>query len=137
MKNLLIKSLAMSINDDTDGKLGITVSANGSVITGKIISSDAYFEHVNNQTLKEIIDFLESLPSEKDEEVKLEEEGSDKELTFEMFKERVENFKYLHLIDARYIFGTSLIPTKGTAIRIAIDSIDSISMGYMSTDTPN
>lgn len=137
MKNLLIKSLAMSINDDTDGKLGITVSANGSVITGKIISSDAYFEHVNNQTLKEIIDFLESLPSEKDEEVKLEEEGSDKELTFEMFKERVENFKYLHLIDARYIFGTSLIPTNGTAIRVAIDSIDSISMGYMSTDTPN
>lgn len=135
MKNLLLKSLIMHINDDAEEKIGITVSANGAVITGKIISSDAYFEHVNNQTLKEIMDFIISLPSEEDTADK-PEESNDKELTFEKLKEMSGNFNYLHLTDAQYIFGNSLVPTEGTAIRIDIDSIDSISMGYLSANTP-
>ncbi|RZG63975.1 hypothetical protein EXE25_18115 [Acinetobacter bouvetii] len=124
MNNLLLKNIVYLLNMEpdkyADGADGVTLSVNGTLITGKLIPREFFYDAKQNSMLKAIIG-----PEPKDDS---EQNNDDVDLNVQ-----IEKLTLLHLKDAFYVMGSQRIPsTGGIYIAINIDSIDAYSMGDLS-----
>jgi len=112
--------------------VGVTISINGSVVTGNLISYEQYLEStlemVNSGFSSEVEN--ESLLGRLLKDA-LEVESQDEENSDE--KEELEPPNYIHLKNAKVVFGSSLIPANGGLWRAKVDSLDGFMLGSLKT----
>ncbi|MEC2074080.1 gas vesicle accessory protein GvpU [Alkalihalophilus marmarensis] len=121
-----VMQMLLDLSDQDGIEIGITLNMNGTVIAGKLISPQMYYEglilsaeNVTNSTLRQVLhkkfsDLKESFLSERQEQ-----EKSDKEMVL----------TFIHLRDASYLPSSSNSISHSEAWwRGRIDSIDGFSI---------
>lgn len=117
MTDPFLKTLNTTVNEQ-DISFGITLVVAGGVIAGTVISAKTYIEKFSNT-------FSSAWPGGQNEHVR-----AGLAVWGEPGSERIhENF--VHLKDARYVFGKDLVPTSldGMLWRGSLDSISGFSLG--------
>ncbi|WP_223472873.1 MULTISPECIES: hypothetical protein [unclassified Pseudomonas] len=117
MQDPFLKSLNAIVNGHKV-TFGITLVVAGGVITGTLVSANSYIEAFANS-------FSEAFPGGPNENVRAGfaawgQPGAEK-----------IHDEFIHLKDARYISGATLIPTNGEGVlwRGSLDSVSGFSLG--------
>jgi hypothetical protein len=126
----MLELLVRVANAMTSGSfLGVTLNVSGQVVTGRLISVIAYYrgyanmweqalgvgDHSRNyvEPWRELADRMEKERLEGDEE-------------------KLPTPRYVHLSNARYVYGSGLIPTNdGLLWRGRISDVSAFSLGYL------
>ncbi len=124
MKNPLIKYVAIEMGQSKDVNAAagrITLSSNGVIISGTITSKEAFYKAEQSKLLE--LWRQDVAKALKDME---EDQGLDRA------QDEYLDEPYLYLKDAAYFHGAQRLPSQGDAyIAVALDSIDSFSMGSL------
>lgn len=116
--------------EEQDVSLGVTLTIHGLLISGNIISLQKYLEGIaqgfesttSNQKIGQII--AESYLNATQEYLKIRTDGGLEELPPRL---------YIHLSDANFIFGNTIVPTEtGVYWRGRLEKVDGFSLGAMS-----
>lgn len=121
MKNGLLRILVVNANDpvvvEQKQILPITLSVNGQLISGELISRSEFYALEQNATLKHYVDLI------NDAEIK--EKGEVGEIS-------MEDLQFLHLKNSAYWVNGEKIPSgSGTSIMVNIDSVDAFNIGSL------
>lgn len=121
MKNIYLETLVAVVcgsESKTDKGIGITLSVNGMLISGELVSKGTFFDHEGNSTLKALRDKLIHTAEEHNLN---ETDGVTPDHEFELT---------LYLKNAKYFSGGNQIPSSGGAlITVDLNSVDAFSMG--------
>jgi hypothetical protein len=137
-RDYLLRELVAMANRAPTISFGITLSVNGSVITGNLVSGYRYFNGLADS-------FVSTLPDGEDKEslrrylaspAQLYRAPTDKSTEANAASESDPHF--VHLEDARIWLGADFAPTGvGTLWRCKISAVDGFTLGLMSTGRPN
>ncbi|WP_216935625.1 MULTISPECIES: hypothetical protein [unclassified Acinetobacter] len=120
MKNGLLRVLVVNANDslvvEKKETLPITLSVNGQLISGELISRSEFFTLEQNATLKYHVDII-------DAEI-VQKKGEIPEIP-------MEEIQFLHLKNAAYWVNGVKVPSSQTSIIVNIDSVDAFNIGML------
>ncbi len=121
MKNGLLRILVVNANDPEviaqNQVLPITLSVNGQLISGELISRNEFYALEQNVILKHYVDFIN--------EAEIKENGAPRETP-------MDELQLLHLKNAAYWVNGAKIPSgAGTNIVVNIDSVDAFNIGSL------
>ncbi|PKD80255.1 hypothetical protein [Acinetobacter radioresistens] len=121
MKNGLLRILVVNANDPEviaqNQVLPITLSVNGQLVSGELISRTEFYALEQNVILKHYVDFIN--------EAEIKENGAPRETP-------MDELQLLHLKNAAYWVNGAKIPSgAGTNIVVNIDSVDAFNIGSL------
>lgn len=121
MKNGLLRVLVINANDplvvEQKQILPITLSVNGQLISGELISRSEFYALEQNATLKHYVDLIN--------EVEIKEKGKIEDVP-------MDEIQFLHLKNSAYWVNRAKIPSgSGTSIMVNIDSVDAFNIGAL------
>jgi hypothetical protein len=120
MKNGLLRVLVVNANDsivvEKKQTLPITLSVNGQLISGELISRSEFFTLEQNAVLKYHVDII-------DAEI-VQKKGEIPDIP-------IEEIQYLHLKNAAYWVNGVKVPSSQTSIMVNIDSVDAFNIGML------
>lgn len=115
-------------------RIGITVIVNGAVMTGTLAPMHEYLEALSEQFATGLSPTIAQAEGRRvfrdafgvDEAKRAHEQAKDAGAP-------LRTFRYLHLVNARVMSGTSLVPTgdRGVPVRIRVDHISAWSLGAL------
>lgn len=118
MSHLLLETLAsLFVVEENLGTVPITLNVKGVLVTGEIISKKEYFDAPQNASINSV----------RLNMIRVAEENG-------LLKENEDDLAetHIYLKNASYISGSQHIPNNGIYIAVAVNSIDSFSMGVIS-----
>ncbi|MEG4529840.1 hypothetical protein [Microcoleus sp. D2_18a_D3] len=151
--DILLMSLVQLAEDTEEfsGKLGVTLFVQGTIVTGLLISKESYLEALSdvlNHNISRTVEGKEAfkhflsrfdtvsknLSNNQDEESELNNQDKVNQVNNQDEQTEVTNIEFIHLEDAKFLVGNSLIPNdKGVYWRGILSRVDGFFIERFST----
>lgn len=129
--NLFIELLIENFNQNPDIPIDVTLSVDGAIITGSLVTEKAFFNLNENSPLKML--FLDLM---KDREKYFENDWVHT-MKSHLTEEEISNIpdflfqQTMYLKNAHYVINNTLFPPQGTSIQVRVSDISSFSIGLL------
>lgn len=122
-----LQDLVGYVNSNSGISIGVTLTVGGTLISGHLISGNSYFEQVAdllagspaNDVTQEMVNYHSKLSTEKYDPSKF---ASDEDR---------DSIVFIHLKDAKHIFGTNVLPSNGALWRGKLSDVSGYTIGSL------